>query len=102
MYAFQIRAGNEPPVIEFKPPIPVNFCSGVSRKKATAVAKSGEYPANQAEALSCDVPVLPAIGRGNPANTDEAVPLRTTPDNEYDKSAITFSENTLLLSPLNS
>ena len=89
-------------MIEFSPPIPVKRCSGVSRKNATDVAKSGEYPVNQAEALSCDVPVFPAIGRGNPAKTDDAVPLRITPDSEYVKSATTFSEKTLLLSPLNS
>jgi len=76
---FQIRAGKVPPVIEFKPPIPVNCCAGVSRKKATEVERSGEYPENHAEALSCEVPVLPAIGRGNPASTDEAVPFLTTP-----------------------
>ena len=80
MYAFQIRAGNVPPVIEFNPPIPVNCFSGVSRKNATEVDRSGEYPVNQAEALSCEVPVLPAIGRGKPAKTDAAVPLRTTPE----------------------
>ena len=75
-----MRAGKEPPVIEFNPPIPVKRCSGVSRKNATEVDKSGEYPVNHAEALSCDVPVLPAIGRGKPAKTDDAVPLRTTPE----------------------
>ena len=42
IYAFQIRAGKVPPVIEFKPPIPVSCFSGVSRKNATDVAKSGE------------------------------------------------------------
>ncbi len=75
-----MRAGKEPPVIEFNPPILVKRCSGVSRKKATDVDKSGEYPVNHAEALSCDVPVFPAIGRGKPAKTDDAVPLRTTPE----------------------
>jgi len=48
IYTFQIRAGKVPPVIEFNPPIPVNRCLGVSRKNATEVAKSGEYPVNQA------------------------------------------------------
>jgi hypothetical protein len=52
IYTFQIRAGKVPPVMEFNPPIPVSCFCGVSRKNATAVAKSGEYPLNQAEALS--------------------------------------------------
>ena len=42
IYAFQIRAGKVPPVIEFKPPIPFSCFYGVSRKNATDVAKSGE------------------------------------------------------------
>ena len=42
IYVFQIRAGKVPPVIELRPPIPVSCFSGVSRKNATEVAKSGE------------------------------------------------------------
>ena len=60
-----MRTGNDPPVTVDSPPTPDNvmgwpFASSLT--SITAAARSGVYPANQAERFSFVVPVFPAAG----------------------------------------
>ncbi len=77
----QIRAGTPPPLTRGSPSAPYSDrCapeSGSCPIRATTVASSGVYPANQAARSSSAVPVLPAAGR--PADCAAVpVPLVTT------------------------
>jgi hypothetical protein len=80
MNSVQMRAGNEPPVSDVIPPIPLRDWVALSRKKATEAAICGVYALNQADAFDCDVQVFPATGRPN-ASAAAPVPPVIVPFN---------------------
>ena len=77
-----MRAGNDPPVSDVIPPIPLRDWVALSRKNETDAAICGVYALNQADAFDWDVPVLPAAGRPS-ASAAAPVPPVMVPFSAY-------------------